>query len=55
METQYRIITNGIPAAWTGSLHDCLYNLAHRYASHNTAHTVTVAQCVAAGVSIVRA
>lgn len=52
---EYRIITNGIPSQWKGSLHDCLYNLAHRYASHNTAHTVTVAQTTAAGNKIIKA
>ena len=52
---EYRIEENGVATAWKGSLHDCLYNLAHRYASHNTAHTVTVAQCLAAGARIIKA
>lgn len=51
----YRIITPYGPAAWTGSLHDCLYNIAHMLAPHNGWKAVTAAQAKVAGYSIVRA
>jgi hypothetical protein len=51
----YRIITPSGPAAWTGTLHDCLYSIAHRLAPHNGWKSVTAAQAVAAGYSIVKA
>lgn len=51
----YRIVTPHGPAAWTGTLHECLYNIAHILSSHNGWKAVTVAQAAAAGYSIVKA
>lgn len=50
----YRIITPRGPAAWTGTLHDCLYNIAHLLSSHNGWKVVTAAHAAYAGYSIVR-
>lgn len=52
---EYRIVVNGVATQWKGTISECLYNLAHRYASHNTWKTVTMGQCIIAGAKIVKA
>ena len=50
----YTIEKNGKKAGWTGTLHDCLYNIAHQMTSHNNWKNLTIAQAYASGYRIVR-